>query len=358
MPQYFKAEFKIESKGVGGSNRCFIIAEMSNNHNRSFETAVKMLEEAKKAGVDALKLQTYTSSTLTIKTRKGEFLIPKKNQFAGPKSLYDLYDKLYMPWEWQLKLKKIANKNGLILISSAYDPSAVKFLNDQFKTPAIKIASFEMNDDGLLIAAAKTKKPVIMSTGMATLEEIDHAVNVLRENGCLQLAVLRCASAYPARYEDTHLENIKVLHEIYQLPVGLSDHTLGVGVPVAAVALGAKVIEKHFTLDKTMEGPDHRFSMDPTELKLMVESIRQAEKAMNGVSFDISSENEHENTKRFRRSLYIIKKMKKGDILTNTNLRSIRPGGGLAPKYKAQVLGIRVARAVDRGTPLTWELLK
>lgn len=353
-----KASFKIGKHDIGVGNPCFIIAEMSANHNQDFDTAVKIIEEVKKTGANAIKLQTYTPDTLTINVTKGSFLIPRGNTFAGPKNLYELYKTAYMPWEFQPKLNSIAKKIGLTLFSTAYEPTAVKFLEKELDPPVHKVASFEMNSDELLAEMAKTGKPMIVSTGMATLEEIDHAVSVIKKNGCRELVLMRCSSAYPATLEELHLQNMNVLREIYDIPVGLSDHSPGVGGSVAAVALGANVIEKHFTLNKKDKGPDHAFSMDPTEFKLLITSIRQAEAAASGVNFDVAGEREFESKILFRRSLYIVEDMKKGEKLTRKNLRCIRPGSGLPPKYLDQLLGLPVNQTVSLGTPMSWDLVK
>lgn len=353
-----KSSFKVGKHDIGFGFPCFVIAEVSANHNQKIETSIKLLEAVKKSGADAVKLQTYTADTLTINVTKGAFIIPRSNTFAGPKNLYELYKTAYMPWEFQLKLNEIAKKMDLTLFSTAYEPTAVKFLEEKLNPPAHKIASFEMNDDELLKSMAKTKKPVIMSTGMATLEEIDHAVTTLKTNGCEELAILRCSSAYPAKAEDMYVQNMRVLRDIYHTPVGLSDHSAGLGVAVAAVALGANVVEKHFTLDKHDKGPDHSFSMDPEEFRLMIRSIRQAEAALKEVSFDVHGELEYQSQVLFRRSLYVVKDMKKGEKLTRQNLRSIRPGDGLPPKDFEQLLGLSVNQAVSRGTPMSWDLVK
>ncbi len=354
----FKSTFSIGNNVIGKNHPCFIIAEISANHNQKIETSIRLLEAVKKSGADAVKLQTYTPDTLTINITKGAFIIPRSNTFAGPKNLYELYKTAYMPWEFQPKLNEIAKKMKLTLFSTAYEPTAVKFLEEKLDPPAHKVASFEMNDDELLKSMAKTKKPVIMSTGMATLEEIDHAVTTLKTNGCQELAILRCSSVYPAKAEEMYVQNMNVLREIYHTPVGLSDHSAGLGVAVAAVALGANVIEKHFTLDKHDKGPDHSFSMDLDEFRLMIRSIRQAEAAVKEVSFDVHGELEYQSQTLFRRSLYIVKDMKKGEKLTRLNLRSIRPGGGIAPKYLDQLLGLDITRSASRGTPMSWDLVK
>lgn len=354
----FKSTFSIGKNIIGENHPCFVIAEISANHNQKIETSIKLLEAVKKSGADAVKLQTYTPDTLTINITKGSFLIPRSNTFAGPKNLYELYKTAYMPWEFQPKLNEIAKKIKLTLFSTAYEPTAVKFLEEKLDPPAHKIASFEMNDDELLKCMARTKKPIIMSTGMATLEEIDHAVTTLKTHGCTELAILRCSSAYPAKPEEMYVQNMRILRDIYKTPVGLSDHSAGLGAAVAAVALGANVVEKHFTLDKHDRGPDHSFSMNPEEFRLMVRSIRQAEAAVKEVSFDVHGELEYQSQALFRRSLYIVKDMKKGEKLTRQNLRAIRPGGGLDLKYHHELLGLNVKIAIARGTPVSWSLVK
>lgn len=349
---------RVGKRKIGQGNSCFVIAEMSANHNQDYDTAVKILETAKRSGADAVKLQTYSPDTMTLDVIKGRFIVPSKNTFAGDKNLYSLYKRAYMPWEWQPKLAVVAKKIDLPLFSTAYEPTSLKFLEEEIDPPVHKISSFEMNDDLLLSKMAKTKKPIIMSTGMAIMEEIDHAVKVLVDNGCQELVILRCCSAYPSEPQDIHLQNMKVLRKIYQVPVGLSDHTVGIGVSIAAVALGANVIEKHFTLDKKMKGPDHKFSMEPAEFSLMVKSIRQAEAAASGVNFNASGELEYQSRVLFRRSLYIVKDVKQGGKVTMRNVRSIRPGGGLEPKYLNQILGMKFVKSASKGTPTSWELIK
>ncbi|MBI2309915.1 pseudaminic acid synthase [Candidatus Collierbacteria bacterium] len=354
----FKSTFSIGKNIIGGNHPCFIIAEVSANHDQKFEYSIKLVEEAKKAGADAVKLQTYTPDTQTINVSRGNFLIPKGNTFEGPKNLYELYKTAYMPWEWQPKLMQVAKKLGIVLFSTAYEETAVDFLEKEVKIPVHKVASFEMTDDFLLAKMAKADKPIIMSTGMATLEEIDHAVSVLEDNGCTQLAILRCSSAYPATAEEMYLKDMEVLREIYQVPVGVSDHSVGIGVSAAAAALGANVIEKHIMLVGEKDSPDHSFSMNPEEFKRMVIAIRQAEASVQGIHFGPSSTMEADHKRLFRRSLYIVEDMKKGEKLTKKNLRAIRPGGGLELKYHEELLGMKVNRAVTRGTPMNWDLVR
>lgn len=354
----FEAAFQIEKKKIGVGCPTWIIAEVSANHDQKFEYAVKLIEEAKRAGANAVKLQTYTADTLTIDVKKGMFLIPKGNTFAGPRNLYELYKTAYMPWEWQPKLATIAKKIGITLFSTAVDETAVDFLERKLNTPVHKVASFEMTDDFLLEKMAKTGKPIIMSTGMATLEEIDHAVLILKQNGCAKLAILRCSSAYPATPEEMYLKDMEVYRLIYQTPVGVSDHTVGIGVSVAAAALGANVIEKHIMLEGEKDSPDHSFSMNPKEFKRMVVAIRQAEAAVRGIHFGPSSEMEAEHKRLFRRTLYLVKDVKRGEILTKKNLRAIRPGGGLELKYHTELLGMKVNGSASKGTPISWDLVK
>lgn len=355
----FKSILSIGKSVIGEDYPCFIVAEISANHDQKFDYAVKLIEEAKRSGADAVKLQTYTADTLTINVTKGNFLIPKGNTFAGPKNLYELYKTAYMPWEWQPKLMRAAKKLGIILFSTAYEETAVDFLEKEVKIPVHKVASFEMTDDFLLAKMAKTGKPIIMSTGMATLEEIDHALAVLEKNGCKELAILRCSSAYPATPEEMHLKDMAVLRDIYHTPVGVSDHTRGIGVSVAAAALGANVIEKHLMMPGEKKSSDRSFSLTPNELKQMITVLREAEAAVkDGVHFGPSSAMEETHRQIYRRSLYIVENMKKGDVLTKKNLRAIRPGGGLELKYHQELLGMKVNRAVTRGTPMSWDLVK
>lgn len=349
---------EVGSQKIGIGYPCFIIAEVSANHDQKFDYAVKLIEAAKEAGADAVKLQTYTPDTMTMDLTTGKFVIPSENTFSGDRNLYDLYKRAYMPWEWQPKLAKIAKKLGIILFSTAYEETALSFLEKEVKVPAQKVSSFEMTDDLLLAKMAKTKKPIIMSTGMATLEEIDHAVNVLEENGCKELAILRCSSAYPASPEEMHLQDMNIFRRIYRIPVGVSDHTQGIGVSVAAAALGANIIEKHIMLPDENNSPDRSFSLTPDELKRLIREVREAEEAVKGIHFGPSSAMEQTHKDLYRRSLYIVKNLKKGDILTEENLRAIRPGGGLGLKYHGQILGMKVNSSVSRGTPMNWDIIR
>nr|HPM11837.1 pseudaminic acid synthase [Paludibacter sp.] len=322
-------QISINNRSVGSSSPVYIIAELSANHNQDFEQAVQLIKSAKEAGADAIKLQTYTPDTITIDCDNEYFRIGKGTLWEG-RNLYDLYKEAYTPWEWQPKLKQVANDLGMDLFSTPFDNTAVEFL-EKMDVPAYKIASFELVDIPLIQRVAKTGKPIIMSTGMATLAEIDEAVQAAREAGCKELALLKCTSGYPADPAEMNLRTIPHMTEAFGLPVGLSDHTLGIAVPVAAIALGACIVEKHFTLSRSVPGPDSAFSLEPHEFKAMVEAIRITEKAMGVVNYAVT---EKEAASRvFRRSLFVVKDMKAGETFTSENLRSIRPGYGLAPKY-------------------------
>lgn len=344
---------EINGRRIGYGYPVYIVAEMSANHSQDFDQAVRILHAAKEAGADAVKLQTYTPDTLTISSDKEYFRIGGGTLWDG-RTLYDLYREAYMPWEWQPKLKKIADEIGIDLFSTAFDASAVDFL-EEMGVPVHKVASFEVVDIPLIEKMARTGKPLIISTGMATLGEIEEAVRAARRAGATQIALLKCTSAYPAPPEEMNLRTIPHLAEAFSVPVGLSDHTLGIAVPVAAVALGACIVEKHFTLSRDIPSPDSAFSLEPHELKAMVEAIRTVEKALGEVHYGVS---EREAQSRvFRRSLFVVKDMKAGEVFTEENVRSIRPGYGLPPKYLPEILGRRAVRDVERGTPLGWDLI-
>lgn len=340
----------IGGNSIGKGYPAYLVAEMSANHNQSFDQAVRILYAAKDAGANAVKLQTYTPDTITLDCENAEFQI-EGTIWAG-KNLYQLYGEAYTPWDWQPKLKKIASDLGMDLFSTPFDETAVDFL-ERMDVPAYKIASFELVDTGLLRKVARTGKPVIMSTGMATLSEIDEAVATLCEAGCKQLVLLKCTSDYPAAPAEMNLRTIPHMAEAFGVPIGLSDHTTGIVVPIAAVTLGACIIEKHFTLSRAIPGPDSAFSLEPHEFKAMVDAIRIAEKALGKISYAVS---EHEAASRvFRRSLYIVKDMMAGDLFTKENVRSIRPGNGLHTKHLQNILGRKSNRNIKRGTPLNWE---
>lgn len=343
---------QISGRKISPTHPVFIIAEMSANHNQSFDEAVRILHAAKECGADAIKLQTYTPDTMTIDSDQDYFRI-KGTIWEGEK-LYNLYGKAYTPWEWQPELKKIADEIGIILFSTPFDKTAVDFL-EAMDVTAYKIASFELVDIPLIEYVAGKRKPIIMSTGMASFSEIEEAVSAARNAGAREIALLKCTSSYPALPEDMNLKTISHLSEAFGVPAGLSDHTLGIAASVAAVALGACIIEKHLTLSRAVPGPDSAFSLEPQEFRGMVEAIRVAEKALGTVNYGITAE--EEKSKVFRRSLIVVKDMKAGDIFTEENVRSIRPGYGLPPKYIKDIIGKRVMRDIKRGTPLSWELL-
>jgi N-acetylneuraminate synthase len=345
--------FKIANRHIGSNWPVYVVAEISANHNQDFDQATGIVKAAKEAGADAVKLQTYTPDTLTIDCDNKYFRIGQGSIWAE-RNLYDLYGEAYTPWEWQPKLKTIADELGIDLFSSPFDTTAVGFL-EEMGVPVYKIASFEIVDMGLIQRVAQTSKPMIISTGMATLSEIDEAVRTARQAGATQIALLKCTSAYPALPEEMHLRTIPHLAQAFDVPVGLSDHSLGIAVPVAGVALGACIVEKHLTLSREAPGPDSAFSLEPHEFKAMVQAIRVAEKALGRVQY---TPTEREEASRvFRRSLFVVQDVKAGELFTHENVRSIRPGYGLHTRYLERVLGRRAARDVERGTPLTWELL-
>lgn len=348
-----RSHFEIENRRIGPGQPAYIIAEMSANHGGSFESAANVVRAAKAAGADAVKLQTYTADTLTINCHTDLFKVGGGTLWEG-RNLYDLYSEAYTPWEWQPKLKQLADDLGIDLFSTPFDDSSVDFL-EEMGVPAHKIASFEIVDTALLRKVAKTGKPIIMSTGMATLAEVDEAVSTLEAAGASQLVLLKCTSAYPADPADMNLRTIGHLSEAFGVPAGLSDHTLGIAVPVAAVALGACVIEKHFTVARSHGGPDSAFSLEPDEFKAMVDAVRVTEAALGQVHYGISEGDARSRV--FRRSLFVVEDVKAGDEFTLKNVRSIRPGYGLSPKHLDEVIGRRAKGPVTRGTPLSWDLI-
>jgi N-acetylneuraminate synthase len=327
---------------------------MSANHGQSYDEAVKIIRAAKEAGADAVKLQTYTPDTMTIDCDNEYFRIGKGTIWEG-RNLYDLYKEAYTPWEWQPKLKTVANELGLDLFSTPFDDTAVEFL-ERMDVPAYKIASFELVDIPLIQRVAKTGKPMVMSTGMATLAEIDEAVHAARDAGAKEIALLKCTSAYPALPDEMNLRTVPHMAEAFGLPVGLSDHTLGIEAPLAAVTLGACIIEKHFTLSRSVPGPDSAFSLETHEFKAMVEAVRMVEKAIGVVNYCAT---EKETASRgFRRSLFVVKDIKAGEIFTEENVRCIRPGNGLHPRYLKSIIGRCSSRYISGGTPMTWDLAR
>lgn len=347
-------DIQIAHRSVGPGHAPFVIAEMSGNHNQSLERALEIVDAAAKAGAHALKIQTYTADTMTLDLKRDEFFIADPNSLWKGNSLYDLYKQAYTPWEWHKPIFERAQQQGMIAFSSPFDFTAVDFL-ESIDAPCYKIASFENIDLPLIRRVAATGKPLIISTGMASVAEIDEAVKAAREAGCKDLILLKCTSSYPATPENTNLATIPHLRQLFGCQVGLSDHTMGVGAAVASVALGATVVEKHFTLRRADGGVDSAFSLEPEELTQLVVETGRARLAMGSVHYGLTAS--EEKSKVFRRSLYITEDLKAGDVLTPANLRAIRPGLGLPPKYYERLIGKRVTRDVVRGTPASWELL-
>lgn len=335
-------------------NKPFIIAEMSGNHNHSLERALQIVDAAAESGVDALKLQTYTADTLTIDKSDGEFFISDSNNLWKGESLYSLYQKAYTPWEWHKAIFDRCKEKGIVCFSTPFDFTAVDFL-EELDCPIYKIASFENIDIPLIKRVAQTGKPMIVSTGMASISELDDLVRTAKENGCQDLTLLKCTSSYPATPEGTNLLTIPHMKDLFKCNVGLSDHTLGIGAAVASVALGATVIEKHFTLSRADGGVDAAFSMDPAEMAQLVRECNTACEALGGVSYEMQEQ--EKKSVVFRRSLYIVEDMKAGDVITEQNMRSIRPGLGLPPKYYEYLLGRKVRRNIAKGTALNWDFV-
>jgi N-acetylneuraminate synthase len=344
----------ISNREIGRNSPPFVIAEMSGNHNQSLARALEIVEAAAKAGTNALKIQTYTPDTMTIDLNEGEFHINDPNSLWAGTSLYELYGQAYTPWEWHKPIFDRARKLGMIGFSTPFDETSVDFLED-LDVPCYKIASFENTDLPLIRRVAKTGKPMIVSTGMATIAELDDMVKAAREAGCRDLILLKCTSTYPASPNNTNILTIPHMRELFECEVGLSDHTMGIGVSVASIALGATVIEKHFTLSRSDGGVDSAFSMEPIEMTQLVSETERAWQAMGKISYGLT--NSEKQSIGFRRSLYIVKNLKKGDLLTLDNVRAIRPGFGLPTKYLDKILGRPIKIEVNRGTPLSWDLI-
>lgn len=345
---------QIGKRNIGRQWAPFVIAEMSGNHNQSLERALAIVEAAARSGAHALKLQTYTPDTITLDLNEGEFFISDEASLWKGSSLHDLYARAYTPWDWHAPIFRRATELGMICFSTPFDESAVAFLED-LEVPAYKIASFENIHLPLIRAAAATGKPLIISTGMASVAEIDDAVTAARGAGCRELVLLKCTSTYPATPENSNVLTIPHLRALFDCEVGLSDHTMGVGASVAAVAHGATVIEKHFTLRRADGGVDSSFSLEPAELQALVVETERAWQSLGDVRYGPSDA--ERNSLVFRRSIYIAQDLKAGDILTRETLRCVRPGLGLPPKYFELLLGRRVNREVKKGTPMRWELL-
>jgi pseudaminic acid synthase len=345
--------FRIQSREVGHGAPAYVVAEVSANHNQSFDRAVAIIRAAKEAGADAVKLQTYTPDSLTIDSDQQWFQVPSTSLWAG-KTLYQLYGEAFTPWEWHDQLFQVAAEEGLGCFSTPFDAAAVELL-ERLGSPAYKIASFENVDLQLLDRVGRTGKPVILSTGMASLQELREAVSTLRVAGAGAVALLKCTSAYPASPSSMNLRTIPHLREVFDTVVGLSDHTMGSIAAVTAVALGASIIEKHFTLARADGGADAAFSLEPQEFKRMVDDIRTAEQALGTVSYERTAE--EQKSVVFRRSLFVVENVRQGDAFTDMNVRSIRPGYGIAPRHLAEILGKRARTDIARGTPLAWDLV-
>lgn len=343
---------KIGNKTIGEKEPVFIVAELSANHMQDFDVAVDTIHAIKDSGADAVKFQTFTPDTITVNSDKSYFKI--EGTLWHGRTLHDLYKEAYMPWEWQPELKRIAEKLGLLCFSSPFDKTAVDFL-EKMNVPAYKIASFEVTDTPLVEYTASKGKPVIISTGIAELCDIEMAVNACKKVGNQQIIVLKCTSSYPAPMELMNLKTIPNMAETFGLTVGLSDHTIGSSVAVASVALGAKLIEKHFILDKSLGGPDSKFSAEPWEFSTMVKAVRDVEKALGDISYDLTED--EKNSRNFSRSLFVVSDLAGGDEFTDENVRSIRPGYGLHPKHLKNVLGKKARKHIEKGTPLTWDLI-
>ncbi|CAH9056935.1 Pseudaminic acid synthase [Pseudoalteromonas sp. CIP111854] len=348
-----KKSIILNNISIGLSNEPYIIAEISGNHNGDIERAKKLIQVAKESGAHAVKMQTYTADTMTINCHKPDFCI--EGGLWDGKNLYQLYEWAHTPWEWHQTLFNYAKTLNITLFSSPFDETAVDFL-ESLDTPAYKIASFELVDHLLIAKVAQTLKPIIMSTGMASYEEIASAIKVAKQNGNKELIVLHCISGYPTPIADSNLKTIQRLQQDFDVHVGLSDHTLGTTAAITATALGAVVIEKHFTLSREDGGPDAAFSLEPDELKHLCDSTKDAWQSLGQANYDLRDA-EAANL-QFRRSIYVVEDIKKGDILCEQNIRRIRPGFGLAPKHYQSILGKRATQDISRGTPLSWELCK
>lgn len=345
---------QIDNHLIDRNSSTFIIAELSANHRQDKKIAFETIKAAKEAGANAIKLQTYTADTITIDSDNDYFKIDSGTIWDG-RTLYDLYKEAYTPWEWHKDLMDYAKELDIICFSSPFDYTAVDLL-ESLNVPAYKIASFEITDIPLIEYVASKKKPIIISTGIATMQEIEEAIAACKKAGNDHIVLLKCTSSYPAKIEDTNLLTMQNMKETFGVEIGLSDHTLGITVPIVAVTLGARVIEKHFILDKKIGGPDASFSLEPGEFKTMVDAVREAEKSLGNVDYQLTDKKI--KNREFARSLFVVKNIKAGEVFTFEHVKSIRPGHGLAPKYIQDVLG-RVARTdVERGTPVSWDLFE
>ena len=347
--------FMINNRTISNDQPTYIIAELSCNHNQNINLAYQLIDAAAECGADAVKLQTYTPDTMTLNCDKPIFKDCLKGTLWEGQTLYQLYSKAFTPWEWHKELKDYANSKGLDLFSSPFDTTAVDFL-ETLDMPAYKIASFEITDHILIKRIAQTGKPVIISSGMASLSELNDAVSILRENGCTQIAMLKCTSAYPAKTEDANLNTIKHMMDTFNVIGGLSDHTLGIEVPIASVVLGGRIIEKHFKLTDDSGSEDDAFSLKPDEFKKMVESVKIVEKTLGNIHYD--GVNSESKSKKFRRSLFIVEDVKQGEILTDKNVKSIRPANGLHTRFYSNIIGKKARIDLEKGTPLSWDIIE
>ena len=345
---------QIDSRIIDKNSPVFIVAELSANHNQDFELAANTIKAMKAAGADAVKVQTYTPDTITIDCDNKYFTINRGTIWDG-KTYYELYKEAYTPWEWQPDLKRIAEEQGLIFFSTPFDKSSVDFL-ENMSVPCYKIASFEITDIPLIEYIASKGKPVIISTGIAVLDDIKEALNACKKVGNNRIILLKCTSAYPAPYKEINLRTIPDMAKKFNCMVGLSDHTLGISVPIAAISLGARIVEKHFILDRKLGGPDSKFSAEPEEFKKMVSSIREVEESLGTVNYKLT-----ESMKKSRgaaRSLFVTEDIKRDETFTENNIRSIRPGNGLHPKFLKNILGRKAKEDLEKGTPLNIKLIK
>jgi len=348
-------KINIAGRKIGLGEPPFIIAEMSGNHNQSLDRALLLVDAAAKSGAHALKIQTYTPDTMTLNLAEREFLIEDPKSLWAGESLYKLYEKAYTPWEWHKPIFDKARELGLIPFSTPFDETSVEFL-ENLNTPCYKIASFENTDLPLIRRVAATGKPLIISTGLASLAELDETVNAARSAGCKDLILLKCTSTYPAKSSDTNISTIPHMRDLFGCEVGLSDHTMGVGVAVASIALGATVIEKHFTLSREDGGVDSTFSMEPNEMAQLAVEVERAWNAIGRVTYGATEA--EKKSRVFKRSLYIVTDMNAGDVITSKNVRAIRPGLGLPIKYLDVILGRKLKKSAIKGTPLSWEVLE
>ena len=345
---------KIGNYNISRNSRPIIIAEMSGNHNKSLERALKIVERVAKSGAHILKLQTYTADTLTIQSNKDDFVIKDKNSLWSGRTLYDLYNDAHTPWDWHPKIMKRANELGLLCFSTPFDETAVDFLED-LNVPAYKISSFENVHLPLIRKVAKTGKPIIISTGLASEKEIEEAVATLKENNCENFALLKCTSSYPADPKDSNILTIPDLRKKFNCEVGLSDHTTGIGCALAAISNGATIIEKHITLDKKDGGVDSSFSIQPEELKLLVSESENAWKSLGKIFYGPTKT--EENILDYRSSIYFVEDLNENEIITSKNIKIIRPGRGLKPKFFNELIGRKVKQKITKGTPVSWEFL-